>query len=316
NGLPSITSLNPSSAVPGSPAFTLTVQGSNFASGSTALWNGQALATTVVSATQLTAQVPAALIASPGTVSVTVAAADGVASNALPFTLTLPRLTGVGVTAPSSSTSGQNQPVTVNLGSGYPVDLLGTLTLTFAPQGNLPDDPSIQFQNGSRVFTFTIPAGNSPAPVQVMVSTGTVAGTITITSTFTASGTDVTPAGIAPEIIQIAPAVPSLSQPTCTASASGFTFSVGGYSNTRDVSQANFSFQPASGASLGTTQLTIAVTPIFSSWFGGSASAGDGGEFQYTQPFTIQGSLSTIGTVTVTLVNSAGTSAPVSCQMP
>ncbi len=316
NPAPTITALSPASATPGTAAFTLTVSGANFFTGATILWNGQSVPTSLVSSSQLTGQVAAGLIATSGAVSVTVISSDGISSNALPFTLKLPPLTGVGITAPSGSTSGQNQPVTVNITSIYPVDLLGTLTLTFAGQGGLPDDPSIQFQNGSRVFTFTVPAGTQPSPLQVMVSTGTVAGTITITPTFTAGGTDVTPAGIAPEIILIAPAAPSLSTPTCAANASGFTVTVDGYSNTRDATVATFNFQAASGATLGTAQLAVTVGPLFAGWFGSTASAANGGEFAYTQPFTVQGALSTIASVTVTLGNSSGTSTSVSCQVP
>ncbi len=316
NPAPTITALSPASATPGTAAFTLTVSGANFLSGATILWNGQSLPSAVVSSSQMTGQVAAGLIAASGTASITVTSSDGVSSNALPFTLKLPPLTGVGITVPSGSTSGQNQPVTVNITSIYPVDLLGTLTLTFAGQGGLPDDPAIQFQNGTRVFTFTVPAGTQPSPVQVMVSTGTVAGTITITPTFTAGGTDVTPAGIAPEIILIAPAAPSLSTPTCAANASGFTVTVAGFSNTRDATVATFNFQAASGATLGTSQLAITVGPLFAAWFGSTASAANGGAFAYTQPFTVQGALSTIASVTVTLGNSSGTSTSVSCQVP
>jgi hypothetical protein len=55
-------SLSPSSAVVGGAGFTLTVNGSNFSSGDVVLWNGIALNTTVVSATQLQAQVPSSLL--------------------------------------------------------------------------------------------------------------------------------------------------------------------------------------------------------------------------------------------------------------
>ena len=50
----------------GGPDFTLTVNGSNFLSNATVAWNGAPLATKFVSAGQLTALVPAALIASCG----------------------------------------------------------------------------------------------------------------------------------------------------------------------------------------------------------------------------------------------------------
>ena len=63
NPAPTASSLSPSSALPGSNALTLTVTGSNFISSSAIDWNGTALTTTYVSATQLTAQVPASDLA-------------------------------------------------------------------------------------------------------------------------------------------------------------------------------------------------------------------------------------------------------------
>ena len=69
---PTITSLNPSSAAVGGPAFTLTVNGTNFVSGSVVRWNGSDRATTYVNDTRLTASIPAADIATAGSASVTV----------------------------------------------------------------------------------------------------------------------------------------------------------------------------------------------------------------------------------------------------
>jgi hypothetical protein len=99
---PTLGSLAPTSAIVGGAAFTLTVNGSNFISTSVVQWNGAALTTTDVSATQLTASVPASDIAAAGIVSVTVlnpteveevrrdnaralAAPAGTTSNALTF---------------------------------------------------------------------------------------------------------------------------------------------------------------------------------------------------------------------------------------
>ena len=72
NGPPAITSLSPSSAAAGGAAFTLTVNGTGFATGNTIAWNGASLTTKFVSPTQLTASVTAALIASPGNATITV----------------------------------------------------------------------------------------------------------------------------------------------------------------------------------------------------------------------------------------------------
>ena len=69
---PTITSISPTSAIAGGPAFILTVNGTNFVSGSTVNFNGSALATTFVSATQLTAAIPASEIATAGSFNVTV----------------------------------------------------------------------------------------------------------------------------------------------------------------------------------------------------------------------------------------------------
>ena len=90
---PSLTTLSPNSRTAGGPAFTLTVNGSNFVSGSVVQWNGSAWTTTFVSATQLTAAIPASDIAAAGTAQVRVANPGGGTSNALTFTITSPRFT-------------------------------------------------------------------------------------------------------------------------------------------------------------------------------------------------------------------------------
>lgn len=69
---PAITGLSPASARAGSPALTLTVTGSNFAADAQVLWNGAPLATQVVSASQLTAQVDAGLLLNGQTAGVAV----------------------------------------------------------------------------------------------------------------------------------------------------------------------------------------------------------------------------------------------------
>jgi uncharacterized protein (TIGR03437 family) len=81
-----ITAITPSSGTAGGPAFTLTVTGMGFLSGSTVQWNGSPLATTIISATLLSAAVPASLIATAGSASVTVAS-GGTASKAISFTI-------------------------------------------------------------------------------------------------------------------------------------------------------------------------------------------------------------------------------------
>ncbi len=83
NPVPFIGALSPVSVAPGSADLVLTVNGDNFVAASVVDWDSTALATTYVSATQLTAVVPAALTASSGTGWITVSSAgsSGILSN-------------------------------------------------------------------------------------------------------------------------------------------------------------------------------------------------------------------------------------------
>src|SRR5690348_2113939 len=83
NPVPFIGTLSPISVAPGGPDLVLTVNGDNFVAASVVNWGSTALATTYVSATKLTAVVPAALTASSGTGWITVSSAgpSGILSN-------------------------------------------------------------------------------------------------------------------------------------------------------------------------------------------------------------------------------------------
>ena len=69
---PAISQLVPASATHGAAAFTVTINGTNFASDGSATWNGTAFTTTFVTANQVTIAVPASAVASPGTASIIV----------------------------------------------------------------------------------------------------------------------------------------------------------------------------------------------------------------------------------------------------
>ena len=72
--MPTISALSPTSAPAGGAAFTLTVNGTNFAAKAVVNLNGtaQTTNTTFVSTSQLMVAVPASAIATAGTLSVTV----------------------------------------------------------------------------------------------------------------------------------------------------------------------------------------------------------------------------------------------------
>ena len=70
--MPNVTELVPDNANSGGPAFVLTVNGTNFDGNATINWSGTAQTTSHVSASQLTATIPASAVATAGTASVTV----------------------------------------------------------------------------------------------------------------------------------------------------------------------------------------------------------------------------------------------------
>jgi DNA/RNA endonuclease G (NUC1) len=87
NPTPILSSIDPSSDTLGAAGFTLTAAGSNFISSSVVKWNGNNLATTYVSATQLQAAVPTSNLASVGTANVTVFTSNGGTSASKPFNI-------------------------------------------------------------------------------------------------------------------------------------------------------------------------------------------------------------------------------------
>jgi len=90
SAVPTITSLSPSTTTAGGAAFTMTVAGTGFVSGTNATtvkWGATSLATTYVSATSVKAAVPATLITTVGAYKVTVTTSGGT-SAAKSFTVT------------------------------------------------------------------------------------------------------------------------------------------------------------------------------------------------------------------------------------
>jgi predicted outer membrane repeat protein len=222
----------------------------------------------------------------------------------------------ISVSVPSTTTSGEQPGITIVLNSAYPSDLNGALALTFAPQAaNGVDDPAVQFATGGRTASFTVTAGSTTIPA-VALQTGTVAGTITVTLALTTGGgVDVTPPGVSPITLVIAPAAPVITSVKFTNSSTGLiTVAINGFSNTRDMTQATFVFTGSDAQSLGSAQVQIPVSSLFSPWYSSSTSDQYGSEFTYTQNFQLSKPDANITGVSATLANSIGTSGSVNSQ--
>lgn len=120
NPVPTIASLNPTSTTAGGSGITLAVRGSNFTNSSKVRWNGSDRATTVGSATELTAVIPASDLVNGGTAEVAVftPGPGGGTTAPLPFAINnpVPAITSL---APNVIASGSSAfTMTVN-GTGF-----------------------------------------------------------------------------------------------------------------------------------------------------------------------------------------------------
>lgn len=256
-----------------------------------------------------------------GAFSVTVTDADSLTASAR-FTLAiaLPQLSGVtigGVT--DTPPPAQQQNVTVVLGSAFPVPLTGTVTVTFASDANVPaDDPAIQFSTGGRTAAFTIPAGSTQATFTApnpAIQTGTVSGTITLTTSLQAGGAPVACNCALTRIIRVAKSVPVITSVRAVRGSGAITITIIGFSTSREITQAAFQFTTAAGSNVTTTSFTVPVSTFFTTWYTGTQSTQFGSQFLMTQPFTISGDANAVTNVSVTLTNAQGTSTAVSAAV-
>ena len=237
--------------------------------------------------------------------------AGATATKALNLSVRTPPLPQISFGGAGSANPAQQVKLTGSLGSGYPLQLNGELTLTFTPDAvSTADDPAIQFATGGRTFNFTVQP-NAPQFPDAGLQTGTVAGTIVIAlARVEGGGVDMTPSPPLTQTIVVNRRAPTITGVTVVRTGTGFEVQVSGYSTPREVTQAKFTFAAAPGSSLQSSEVTVPVGSMFTTWYNDPASKQFGSMFRYVQPFNVQGDLSSIASVTVMLTNSVGTSQP------
>jgi hypothetical protein len=256
-----------------------------------------------------------------GVFSVTFRVSDGsgqTASRQFTFTISLP----AGPTTTIGLGGSTQPPVSVTLSGPFPLDINGTMTLTFASSVGGTDD-MIRFvpssANSPRTLNFLISAGTTtatfPAAPNAAVIPGTVAGTITLTVTAltAADGTNLLPNTPITKTIVTNPAVPVITSVTLQQVSGGIVVTVTGSTNTREVSSGLFHFIVSSGNTLSQADLTVQLASAYTAWFSTTPANAFGGEFKLTMPFSVtQGTGSAVTGVQVTLTNGQGPSLKVS----
>jgi sugar lactone lactonase YvrE len=242
NPAPALSSISPTAATVGGPAFTLTANGSNFVSGSVIRWNGVSLGTVVVSGTQLTAVVPAAKIAIMGTVAVTVytpaaPVPGGGTSQALNFTLAYP--------APVLTSLGQ---VSILAGGNG-------LALTVKGSGFLKNVSVVNWNGSARVTTF-VSATQLTAAITAADIAAAGTASITVANPTPGGGTS---AALSFSITNPAPtATAPLSPSSAWAGGAAFTLTING-SNFIKASQVTWNGTNRATTYVSATQLQAAI---------------------------------------------------------
>jgi len=261
----------------------------------------------------------------PGSFSFTVKVTDSAAQSAtfvttnftvLPASApSVPTFTFVGIpssTAPGASITTDTLSLSTS-SAAWPV----TITLSFTPNATGVSagyaDPAMQFVNSSGTglgtsYNLTIPALTNSVTLP-QIAPGTVEGTIGVTLTVTGQTGASTSLAVPASVPIISPG----SVQVLNVTSSGFNVELIANSSPRDLKTATFTFSSAGGAVInGTTTFTVDVTSLMSGWYSGTSSQQYGSQFMLTIPFTYSGTSSAIGSVSVTLTNSVGTSTAVS----
>jgi hypothetical protein len=233
---PTLSSISPSTANAGGPAFTLTANGSNFVNGSVVQVNGSNRTTTFVSSTQLTAAIPASDIASTGSLTIGVINPDGSASATLSLAVNNPQPSLASI-SPASATAGS---------PGFTMTLNGS---------NFVSGSVVQVNGANRTTTFmsstqltaAIPASDLAvgALLSVTVSTPTPGGGTSSAVTFTVNNP-------VPSISSISPSTAVVLGPSFTLTVNGSGFISG------SVVQVDGSPRPTTFVS--STQLTAQIS--------------------------------------------------------
>ncbi|MEZ5355029.1 MAG: IPT/TIG domain-containing protein [Bryobacteraceae bacterium] len=310
-----LTSLNPTSRPAGSGDFDLTLTGTNMLPTPRVTFAGTVVPLVgTPSITTVVVRVPGALVQQGGPKTVEVTVAGNTASSTFNVTVAIPpaALSSATLTvAPGGNTTAQ-----VTLSSAAQVPVNGRLELTFEPNasGSVAGflDPAMMFVGGgARTLDFTIPAGQTQAPLAESgrINVGTVAGVVVLRlASLNSAGQPA--ASLPPPVrIEVPRAAPSLTAGSVrlTDSAGGVTVQVQGYSPGRDMTSATIAFTIAAQTDVdGSTTFNVPLQTVFQNFFNSADGRANGSRFQLRIPFTVDGDTSRITGVSVTLTNSEG----------
>jgi hypothetical protein len=224
------------------------------------------------------------------------------------YTVTIYPPASLILTLPAITTPSNQVTLQIEGPAMYPAPITGHLQLHFDGSPDLKanlhtQDPGLSLSK----WDFDL----STNPAIVLLQPGTSAGTVTVRAiNVKVGGIDIGSA-IAPAITVVDSSPPVIINCTQDRTGPALGLSVTGYSPTREVTRATFLFSPANGSDLSTTRIVRddAGTALFVPYYSSQYSA-----FSYDQTFVVNGSMNAIGSVSVWLDNSKGSSQTTNCN--
>lgn len=318
-GGPTISTLVPNQRAAGSGQFNLTITGADL-TGAAVTFGGQPVSVapgTTPTATSIQVVIPNSLLQTTGVRPVVVTA--GGTSASVSFTVTPP------VIPPTSVSSGDttvppngNTAASLSLAAAAPVDVTGTLELSFTPAAGVAGlpanyvDPALTFVNGGqRRLDFRVPATQTAALTTTgaplgAINVGTVAGTVTVrVIAMTAAGVAQNVGNIPARTIAVPSAPPTITPNSARlvdTPAGNVTVRLSGFAPSRAITSATITFNIASGVTVnGTATFTVPVDQAFATWFASNDGRNNGSRFQLQIPFPVEGSTADITGYTISL---------------
>jgi hypothetical protein len=200
--------------------------------------------------------------------------------------------------------SGQQPHVTVQLAAGAPVQEIGTLSMQFTPSiSSSTDDAAVEFVSpGSRQLQVSVASGAQAATYNgqsaITFQTGTTAGTIKFTVQFPNQPAVTQSYTVTPAQIQITSA-------QAVRQAPNLVLTVVGFDNTHTAGPLSFLFYDLSGKALMPTAISYDATNAFQQNVFQNGK-NPGGTFSLQASFPVTGDVTQVGSVAVTMKNSAG----------
>jgi streptogramin lyase len=257
---------------------------------------------------------PAALSEGKYSGTVTINARDAVNTpQSVAVTLTVTSVSIAVTNLPSTTPAAQQLPIGISINTALPVQVSGCLVVSFVSDAVVPvDDPNVRFTSSGRMVAFTFPANTTTIPASQLpaIQTGTTAGIITVSGSLQSCGPGLTSTPL--QTIRVNRAAPVITSVEMVRTTGGIEVRISGYATSREMLRAQFRFTAGADFDLPVSEVTIDVSNAFQSWYQTPASAAFGSMFRYVQPFTVQGDVNGVQSVTVTLTNAqgSGTSQP------